>query len=76
MVNKYHKRASTTVSGVIGTIQKRKGDTYIALNPTTKPKKKKGTKARKISRTTTLAEARKSKHVGTEGEVAYGRKMK
>lgn len=52
-----------------------KGDTYIALNPTVKPKKKKKIKARKKG-ATTLAEARRSKHIGSEGEVAYGKPMK
>lgn len=63
--------------GAAAELQRRPGKVREAIEKAEgrKSKTKPNRKSRRKDKTTTLGEARRTKHVGSEGETAYGQRM-
>lgn len=71
----YNKKTNISVQETARKITERKGRMKAAAANKKKKAAPKKSKARKISKTTSADYARRTKHKGSKGEVAYGQKM-
>lgn len=65
-----------SVVGAAAELQARKGKTDEAIDKATKSKKKPSPKPARKKEAPSVAEIKKSKHKGLEGETSFGQKMK